>query len=49
MFRMLRLVMFVGFGFYLGFKFKEQQMHTACTGGAGVWTGSVCLGSELIE
>lgn len=47
MFRLPRLILFVGIGFYLGYKFKETQMSGLCASGAGTWTGTICLGGEL--
>lgn len=49
MFRLARLLLFVGIGFYLGFKFKETQMSSLCAAGDGNWNGSICLSSELLQ
>jgi hypothetical protein len=47
MFRLARLILFVGIGFYLGFKYKETMMRSMCDAGAGTWKGSICLNSEI--
>lgn len=47
MFRMTRLLVLIGLGFYLGYKFNDNRMRSQCTSGAGTWTGTLCLGSEI--
>ena len=49
MFRMARLIILIGLGFYLGYKFKETQMSSLCAAGDGTWTGTICLDSELVN
>lgn len=47
MFKMTRLLVLIGLGFYLGFKFKDNQMSGKCDAAGGEWNGTLCLGSEL--
>lgn len=49
MFRLLKFVIVVGFGAYLGFQAKGMLMKTECTSGSGQWTGSMCLSSGVSQ
>ena len=37
----------VGFGF--GVAYERWQMRMECANGAGDWTGTICVGSELLQ
>ncbi len=45
MFRLLKLVIILSFGAYLGFQGRGILMKAECSSGGGQWTGSVCLTS----
>jgi len=47
MFKMARLIVFVGLGIYLGLKFNETSMRSECDLIKGAWQNGVCLVTEL--
>jgi len=46
MFRLLKLLIVLGVGAFLGFKFNGMLMKSECTAGNGQWTGNMCLSAE---
>lgn len=49
MFRLLRLVATLCVGAVLGFHLHGWLMQTECSAGEGQWTGTICVGSELLQ
>jgi hypothetical protein len=49
MFRLLKFVIVLGLGAFLGFKAKELLMKTECTAGDGQWTGTICMDSGVSQ
>ncbi len=49
MFRLIRLMFPIAFGIYLGVHYERWQMRSECASGAGDWTGTICVGSELLQ
>ena len=49
MFRLIRLAIPIAFGIYLGITFERWQMRSECDRGEGDWTGTICVGSELLQ
>ena len=47
MFRLARLLIFVGFGVYLGFKGSALMMQSECSTLSGTWNDTVCLVTEI--
>ena len=47
MFRLARLLIFVGFGVYLGFKGSALMMQSECSTLNGTWNDTVCLVTEI--
>lgn len=47
MFKMARLIVFVGLGAYLGHGFGAASMRSECGRIEGVWQNGVCLVTEL--
>ena len=43
MFRLIKFLIVLGLGAYLGFGAKGMMMKAECTSGEGQWTGSVCI------
>ena len=46
MFRMARILVLVGLGFYLGLTYKAGQMQRVCDATSGTWNGTICFGAE---
>lgn len=42
MFLMVRILLLVGFGFFLGLNYKDGQLQRACTAMSGAWNGTIC-------
>ena len=47
MFRLARLLIFVGLGVYLGFKGSALMMQSECSNKKGTWADGLCLVTEL--
>lgn len=49
MIRLLFMALPISAGIAIGIWYERSQMRTECRSGAGDWTGSICVGSELLQ
>jgi hypothetical protein len=49
MFRLLFLFAFLAVGFAAGIAYDRSLMRGECKAGEGQWTGTICVGSELLQ
>ena len=49
MFRLIKLVIFLAVGFAAGMTYERYLMRSECRAGAGDWTGTICVNSELLQ
>ncbi len=49
MLRLLIILAFLVIGFGTGVWYDRQQMQMECKRGAGEWTGTICVNSELLQ
>ena len=49
MFALIRLAVILAIGLALGVWFERYLMRSECAAGAGQWTGTICLGSDLLQ
>ena len=49
MFGLLKFVFVLVIGIYLGFQGNMMLMRSECGAGEGQWTGTICVGSELLQ
>lgn len=46
MFRLLKLIVTLSAGAFLGFHFHGLLMKSECSAAGGTWGGTICLGAE---
>ncbi|MGB7244149.1 MAG: hypothetical protein WBC93_18945 [Sulfitobacter sp.] len=49
MFRLIRTVVVLSLGFFAGVKYEQANTRAECKAGEGEWTGTICIGSELLQ
>jgi len=49
MFSLIKLVVVLAIGFSAGMWYERYLMRTECVAGAGGWTGTICVDSELLQ
>jgi hypothetical protein len=49
MFRLLSVLLFPILGFAAGIWYERHQMRSECSAGAGQWTGTICVNSDLLQ
>ncbi len=49
MFRLIKLVVILAIGFSAGMWYERFLMRSECKAGAGGWTGTICVDSELLQ
>ncbi len=49
MFRLIKLIVVLAVGFTAGIGFERYLMRSECAAGAGDWTGTICVNSELLQ
>lgn len=47
--RLLFLLAVLLLGFFLGIRYDRNLMQNECKAGAGEWTGTICVNSELLQ
>jgi hypothetical protein len=47
--RLILSLVFLAVGFALGVWFERGLMRKECAAGAGQWTGTICLNSDLLQ
>lgn len=47
--RMGIMIMVMAVGFFMGVLFERSLMRGECSAGEGQWTGTICVGSELLQ
>ncbi len=47
--RLLFLLAVLVLGFMLGIRYDRKLMQNECKSGAGEWTGTICVNSELLQ
>lgn len=49
MFRLLKLIVTLSVGAFLGFHFHGFLMKSECSAAGGTWGGTICLGAEASQ
>ncbi|MGJ8615268.1 MAG: hypothetical protein ACSHWS_00420 [Sulfitobacter sp.] len=49
MFGLIKLVVILAVGFAAGMWYERYLMRSECSAGAGDWTGTICVDSELLQ
>ena len=49
MFKLIKLIVLLAIGFAAGIAFERYLMRSECEAGAGDWTGTICVDSELLQ
>ena len=49
MIRLLVVLTVLVFGFAMGVWYDRKLMRDECAAGEGQWTGTICVGSELLQ
>ncbi|MGJ5619961.1 hypothetical protein [Sulfitobacter sp. SK011] len=49
MYRLIKLVVVLAIGFGIGMWYERFLMRSECAAGAGEWTGTICVDSELLQ
>lgn len=49
MFRLIMTLLVVSAAFLAGIKYEQGAARAECAAGEGEWTGTLCIGSELLQ
>lgn len=49
MFRLIKLLIILAVGGAAGMYYERYLMRSECRAGAGDWTGTICVNSELLQ
>ena len=49
MFSLIKLIVILAIGFAIGMWYERFLMRSECKAGAGQWTGTICVNSELLQ
>jgi len=49
MFRLIKLLIILAIGGAAGMTYERYLMRSECKAGAGEWTGTICVDSELLQ